>query len=113
MNPREKINFWIDFTLLGILVIFTLLDTFLIWMIKSRKPELDNAYFNLHKKYGFGETTVLKIGAAVIIFIMMATHQPRSGLLAAPITVHAGYVIKLFIDFLKSKKKENASRVSV
>lgn len=96
-----KIATLIRVVLISVLLCFITIDTFLIFLIKSRKPLLENEYFDFHRRHGFFKIIILKFVAVLIIIYTLLTRQPGSGALSAPIFVHAVYVTKLLIDFIR------------
>lgn len=104
----EEIATFIDIVLISILIFFMMLDTTIILIIKTRKPLLENIYYDFHRRHGFLKITIVKLIAVVIIIYATLTHQPSSGALLAPIFVHAVYVTKLLIDFIRKDGKQKS-----
>jgi hypothetical protein len=92
--------------LVRILVIFTFIDVALIFIVKAKKPLLENKYFDFHRRHGFLKVMISKWIAVLIIIYALLTHQPSSGALAAPIWALMVFDTKLLIDFIKKDVKQ-------
>ena len=108
----EEISDLIGIVLVGILIFFLLLDEGLIFLIKKHKSSLRNKYYDFHLKHGFMKISMAKLIVALIIIYFILTNQPSSGALSAPIFVHAVYVTKLLIDYVKTKDSDPGTRHS-
>ena len=91
----------ITIVLISALVVFALIDSILIVLVKARKPLLDNKYFDFHRRHGFLKVTLLKLGAALYIVYALLAPTGSSGALAAPIWAYSFFVIKLLVDFIR------------
>lgn len=109
MDLLKQIAAFTDIILISILMLFMILDSVLILLIKTRRPLLDDEYFDFHRRHGFLKVTVFKLIAALIIIYWLLTHQPNSGASSAPIITHAIFVARLLFKFIRNDRQEKSA----
>jgi hypothetical protein len=106
----EEVANLIKVVLISSTLIFTLFDNILIFIVKARKPLIDNKYFEFHRNHGFLKITFLKLIIALLVVYSLIEPIGKSGALAAIIWAYAFFVIKLLIDFIRKKKNKKAEK---
>ncbi len=103
-----EINSAVDMTASIILVLCFVTDTILILSIKYNKLSPDNSYYNLNMKYGFVISSLIKLILIFVIIHEIYAPSLKIGALLMIITAYCFYVINMFIDFhrLRRKKRE-------
>lgn len=101
MTSLKEASDLISFVLMSLLVFFLLLDNILVFIVKARRPLIENKYFDFHRKYGYLRITCLKI--IIVLFAVYALVEPvgKSGAVAAIAWAYGFFIIKLLIDFKK------------
>ena len=89
--------------LVAAVIVFTVVDTFLVYLIKTYKPLLQNKYFNFHRRHGFVKITVFKVILALIITYLLLYPSFNTVKLAGPVAIHGLIVTKLLIDFIRKE----------
>jgi len=86
----------------SILIVLAIIDNILLIVIEQRKTQLNNKYYNFHKKHGLLKITLYKVVAISIIIYVLISPAIYSGRLAAPILLYGVFVITLLIDFMRT-----------
>jgi hypothetical protein len=97
-----------------LLIFFMSIDIGLIYLVKLKKPSLDNSYFSFHRRHGFLKMNILKIIVILILCYLLKYPPLNAGALACLVIVYFFAVLNLSIDFLKKetqKEKENFKQI--
>jgi hypothetical protein len=87
--------------ILYVLVFVTLIDIILIYLIKNRKPLLENKYFDLHRRCGFLKLTAFKLVAALLVSYLILNPPLVPGATIVIVVYYFLIVTKLLIDFVR------------
>jgi hypothetical protein len=78
------------------------IDIGLIYLIKLKKPSINNLYYNFHRRHGFLKINILKIIIISILGYLLKNPPLNAGALACLSFVYFLAVISLCIGFLKN-----------
>ncbi len=84
-----------------IIILFFIVDCFLVFLIRKQNVQLDNRYFSLQSKYNFLTVTILKAVFLLCLSYFLLNPPGNAGAVVAIAIVYCIIVIILLKDFIK------------